>query len=108
MIRRQLGPLRPLTEPEQTGLTQLSPSLHAPAGQVARAKALLAVTGGASYTGAACLAGRRSGDTISQLAVRFNWEGLAAILLQKLVTEGEGRGRWRLSQLRLPLQTGWR
>lgn len=53
MTRRQLDPLRPLTEPEHTGLTQLSRSLRAPAGQVARAKALLAVAGGASYTEAA-------------------------------------------------------
>lgn len=80
MTRRQLDPLRPLTEPEHTGLTQLSRSLRAPAGQVARAKALLAVAGGASYTEAAHLAGRRSGDAVSQLVARFNREGLAAVV----------------------------
>ena len=79
MTRRQLDPLRPLTEPEHTWLTQLSRSSRAPAGQVARAKALLAVAGGASYTGAARLAGRRSGDAVSQLVARFNREGLAAL-----------------------------
>jgi hypothetical protein len=66
MTRRQLDPLRPLTAPQHSGLTQLSRSLRAPAGQVARAKALLAVAGGTSYTEAARLAGRRSGDAVSQ------------------------------------------
>jgi transposase len=80
MTRRQLDPLRPLTEPEHTGLTQLSRSSRSPAGQVARAKALLAVAGGASYTEAARLAGRRSGDAVSQLVARFNREGLAAVV----------------------------
>jgi transposase len=79
MTRRQLDPLRPLTELEHTRLTQLSRSLRAPAGQVARAKALLAVAGGASYTEAARLAGRRSGDAVSQLVARFNREALAAV-----------------------------
>lgn len=80
MTRRQLDPLRTLTEPEHVELTQLSRSLRAPAGQVARAKALLAVAGGASYTEAARTAGRRSGDAVSQLVTRFNREGLAAVL----------------------------
>jgi transposase len=79
MTRRQLDPLRPLTEPEHTWLAQLSRSSRAPAGQVARAKALLAVAGGASYTEAARLAGRRSGDAVSQVVARFNREGLAAV-----------------------------
>src|SRR5215469_5493207 len=79
MTRRPLDPLRSLTETEHTGLTQLSRSSRSPAGQVARAKALLAVAGGASYTEAARQAGRRSGDAVSQLVARFNREGLAAV-----------------------------
>ena len=43
MSRRQLNPLRPLTERERTWLTRLSRSSRAPAGEVARAKTLLAV-----------------------------------------------------------------
>jgi transposase len=46
---------------------------------VTRAKALLAVAEGQSYTEAAQAAGRRSGDAVSQLVSRFNREGLAAI-----------------------------
>lgn len=79
MTRRQHDPLRPLTQEESSWLTQLSRSVRAPAGQVARAKALLAVASGTSYTEAATAAGRRSGDTISLLVARFNREGLAAL-----------------------------
>jgi transposase len=46
---------------------------------VARAKALLAVADGASYTAAATAAGRRSGDGVAQLVARFNQVGLAAL-----------------------------
>jgi transposase len=80
MTRCQLDPLRPLTDPELLQLTQLSRSLRAPAGQVARAKELLSVAGGASYTEAARRVGRRSGDAVSQLVARFNREGLAAVV----------------------------
>jgi hypothetical protein len=54
---------------------------------VARAKALLAVAGGTSYTEAARLAGRRSGDAVSQLVARFTQHGLAALSI------AAGRGR---------------
>ena len=46
---------------------------------VARAKALLAVADGASYSAAARLAGRRAGDAVGQLVARCNREGLAAL-----------------------------
>ena len=79
MTRRQKDPLRPLTEEEQTVLTRISRAQSEPASHVARAKALLAVASGQSYTAAARVAGRRSNDAVSQLVSRFNREGLAAI-----------------------------
>jgi transposase len=79
MTRRQKDPLRPVTDEEQTVLTQISRAQSEPASHVARAKALLAVASGQSYTAAARAAGRRSGDAVSQLVSRFNREGLAAI-----------------------------
>ena len=79
MTRRQKDPLRPLTEEELTVLTKISRAQSEPASHVARAKALLAVASGQSYTAAARAAGRRSNDAVSQLVSRFNREGLAAI-----------------------------
>ncbi len=38
-------------------------------------RAVLAVAEGASYTAAAPLAGRRSGDAVARLVARFNTEG---------------------------------
>jgi hypothetical protein len=46
---------------------------------VARAKALLAVADGHSFTDAAHLAGRRSGDGVALLVARFNQRGLGAL-----------------------------
>jgi transposase len=46
---------------------------------VARAKALLAVAGGHSFTEAARLSGRRSGDAVALLVARFNQRGLDAL-----------------------------
>lgn len=71
--------LRPLTDEEREVLRQISRAQSEPASHVSRAKVLLAVADGASYTAAAQAAGRRSGDAVSQLASRFNREGLAAI-----------------------------
>lgn len=79
MTRRQKDSLRPLTEEERTVLTQISRAHSEPASHVARAKALLAVASGQSYTAAARDAGRRSNDAVSQLVSRFNREGLTAI-----------------------------
>jgi transposase len=79
MTRRQKDPLRPLTDEERAILIQISRAQSEPASHVARAKALLAVADGASYTEAARAAGRRSNDAVSQLVSRFNREGLAAI-----------------------------
>ncbi len=80
MTRRQKDPLRVLTPEEQTTLERLARSHTEPASQVARAKALLAVAAGQSYTAAAQAAGRRSGDAVAHLVTRFNQHGLAAIV----------------------------
>ncbi len=79
MTRRQEDPLRPLTSDERDWLRRIARSQSEPAAHVARAKSLLAVAGGESYTDAAKAAGRRSNDAVSHLVSRFNREGLAAI-----------------------------
>src|SRR3954466_12121358 len=79
MSRHRKDPLRPLTADERQELTRLSRSLSAPAAQVERARALLAIADGASYTAAAHQVGRRNNETISAWVSRFNREGLAAV-----------------------------
>lgn len=79
MTRRQKAPLRPLTALEQQTLERIGRSHTAAATPVARAKALLAVAAGHSYTTAARLAGRRSGDAVAHLVARFNHESLSAL-----------------------------
>ena len=70
MTRHQKDPLRALTEEERHLLVRISRSHAEPASHVARAKALVAVADGMSYTEAANAAGRRSGDAVSK-----NWSG---------------------------------
>src|ERR687889_2125730 len=79
MSRHRKDPLRPLTPDEHKELTRLSRSQTAPAAQVDRARALLAIAAGASYTAAAHLVGRGHNETISAWVSRFNREGLAAV-----------------------------
>ena len=79
MPRRQLDPLRPLTPEERTTLEQVARSGAERAERVGRAKALLAVADGATFTAAAHAAGRRSGDGVAELVARFNASGLAAL-----------------------------
>lgn len=79
MTRRQKDPLRPLTDQEHHELERLSRAHAEPAALVARAKALLAVADGQSFTDAARIAGRRSGDAVGQMVARFNGDGLAAL-----------------------------
>src|SRR5215211_5585504 len=78
MSRHQNDPLRPLTPDERQELARLSRSPSAPAAQVERARALLAIAEGASYTAAAHQVGRRHNETISAWVSRFNRDGLAA------------------------------
>jgi transposase len=80
MSRCPKNPLRPLLEEEHRHLIHLSRCQAAPASQVARAKAVLAVADGGSYMAAAQAAGRRSGDAVAALVARFNVEGLAAVI----------------------------
>ena len=79
MTRRQKDPLRKLTLKEQSWLERISRSQSEPASHVARAKAILSVAGGGTYTTAAKAAGRKSGDAVSQLVQRFNQEGIRVI-----------------------------
>jgi transposase len=79
MSRHQKAPLRPLTPDERIALTRLSRSPSAPAAQVERARALLAIADGASYTAAAHQIGRRHTETLSAWVSRFNRDGLAAV-----------------------------
>lgn len=80
MSRRQKDPLRLLSEAERSSLSRLSRSQSAPAAQVARARALLAVAEGQSYTRAAELVGRATGDTVARWVAGFNRNGLAAVV----------------------------
>jgi transposase len=80
MSRRQKDPLRPLREEERTELDRLCRSRTVPAAQVIRARALLAVAEGRSYTEAAILVCRHTGDTIRDWVSRFNQEGVAAVV----------------------------
>src|SRR4051794_14267261 len=79
MSRRRKDPLRALTDGERESLEELGRATSAPAGVVARARALVAVAEGCSYTEAARRVGRRSGDAVGELVARFNREGLAAV-----------------------------
>jgi transposase len=77
---RQQEPLRTVSDDERAVLGHLSRSAREQAAVVARAKAVLAVADGASYTAAAQVAGRRSGDAVARLVARFNTEGLDALV----------------------------
>jgi transposase len=79
MSRHRTDPLRSLTADERKDLTRLSRSHSVPAAQVDRARALLAIADGASYTAAAHLVGRGHNETISAWVSRFNREGLSAV-----------------------------
>ena len=79
MSRPQKTPLRPLTSEEQRVLAQISRSRSEPVSHVERAKLILAVASGLSYTAAATTIGRRSNDAVAQLVGRFNRDGLAAL-----------------------------
>jgi transposase len=79
MSRKQKHPVRALTKDEQKWLKRIARSIREPATHVARAKQLLAVANGHSYTEAAMISGRRSGDAVSRLVERFNREGVQAI-----------------------------
>lgn len=83
MSRRQKEPLRPLTDDERVWLQKIARSRREPSSHVARAKQLLSVADGQSFTDAAEASGRKSGDAVAHLVARFNREGLQAIELQR-------------------------
>jgi transposase len=83
MSRQQEHPLRALTDDEHSWLRKIARSKREPASHVARAKQLLAVADGQSYTAAAKAAGRKSGDAVAQLVARFNREGMQAVEPQR-------------------------
>ncbi len=79
MSRRPDHPLRTLSDTEREALTAISRSRSEPAEHVTRAKTLLEVSTGASFSEAARRVGRKSGDAVGHLVARFNDEGLAAL-----------------------------
>jgi transposase len=79
MSRRQKEPLRAMTEEEEAWVKRIARAMHEPATHVVRAKQLLAVAAGQSYSQAARLTGRRSGDAVATLVSRFNREGVHAL-----------------------------
>lgn len=83
MSRRQKNPLRELTYDERCWLNRIARSTSEPATHVARAKQLLAVADGQSFTQAAISSGRKSGDAAAQLVARFNVVGLSALERKK-------------------------
>ena len=87
MAQSQKQPLRTLTKQEEQELQRLVKASSGRVDVVWRAKALLAVAAGESWTEAAHQAGLKSGDGVGKLVARFNERGLAAL------TIAPGRGR---------------
>ena len=79
MRQYRKDPLRVLTEQERLVLEQISRSSSERVDVVIRAKEVLAVASGHSYSAAAAMSGRRSGQAVSNLMERFNRNGLAAV-----------------------------
>ncbi len=79
MSRRHKEPLREFSEEEHQWLRRIARSSGEPSGHVIRAKQLLAVSTGVSYTKAAQATGRKSNDAVAQLVARFNREGFKAV-----------------------------
>lgn len=79
MSRRKKEPLRTLTDEERTWLERISRSQSEPASHVTRAKQIFNKANRYSYQEAAFLLGRKSGDAVSNLVMRFNQEGMKAV-----------------------------
>jgi transposase len=79
MTRRRKDPLRLFSPEERLYLERLGRAHGLPAAIVVRAKVLLGVAAGHSYSTAGQLAGGRSRNTVAALVSRFNHQGLAAI-----------------------------
>jgi transposase len=79
MAHPQKDPLRPLTPEERRLLEQTVRAGSERAERVARARILLALEDGASFTAAGRLAGFRSSYGVAQFVRRFNRDGLSAV-----------------------------
>jgi transposase len=79
MARRHKAPLREITNDERRWLTRIARSPSEPATHVARARQLLAVAAGLSYSQAAISSGRKSSDAVAKLVSKFNARGVSAI-----------------------------
>ncbi len=84
---RAVYPLRAMTQEEEQTLQRIVKATSERVDMVKRARAILAVKAGKSYTEAAQEAGYKSGDSVSHLVERFNQQGPAALLI------APGRGR---------------
>ena len=89
MAQPQKDPLRALSEQEERELKRILKATSERLDVIHRAKALLGVASGESFTQAAHQAGLKSGDGVGKLVKRFNEHGLAALLI------AAGRGRKR-------------
>jgi transposase len=96
MAHLQMHPLRVLSEPEKRELQRLVKATSERLDVVRRARALLSVAGGRTFTDAAHQAGLKSGDGVGKLVMRFNAHGLAALS----VATGRGRKMAYTSQER--------
>lgn len=87
MSTPQKEPLRPLTVQETQELQRVVKASSERVDTVRRAKALLALTKGESFTQAAAQAGYKEADSVCKLVRRFHRRGLAALSI------AAGRGR---------------
>lgn len=87
MAHPQKEPLRALSEQEERELQRLVKASSERLDVVRRARALVAVASGKTFTEAAHEAGLKSGKGVGQLVKRFNAGGLAALSI------AAGRGR---------------
>lgn len=87
MAKLQKEPLRVLSKQEEQECQRLVKASSERVDVVQRAKALLAVAAGQSFTHAAHQAGLKSGDGVGKLVARFNKRGLAVLRI------APGRGR---------------
>jgi transposase len=85
--KAQKEPLRLLSQQEQQALQQIVKATAERMDVIKRARALLAVADGQSFSVAAREAGFATGDTVCHLVKRFNQQGLSALLI------ATGRGR---------------
>jgi transposase len=87
MVQPQKDPLRAVSEQEEQELQRLVKATSERLDVVRRAKALLAVKAGQSFTEAAHTVGLKSGDGVGKLVKRFHEHGPAALS----IAAGAGR-----------------